>query len=70
VDLGDIVWSTTDIDHHPQASILEIFFFIPFYIHFHSVATEGPSNWKHSVATACESFQSGIQTWRKEGGLL
>ena len=29
-----------------------------------------PSYWKCTVPTACESFQSGIQTWRMEGGLL
>ena len=29
-----------------------------------------PKNWKCTVPTACESFQSGNQTWRMEGGLL
>ena len=29
-----------------------------------------PLNWKRFVATACESYQSGIQPWRMVDGLL
>ena len=75
------IWNVTDITEKGENNFLFLYKYIeknfsiqiimddclPYGRYYTLVEFE---NWKSFVATVCESFQSGNQTWRTEDGLL
>ena len=67
---GLLILEEESIMYLPQNSQIIFFSLFSCSCLFYFGFSLDSENWKHFVATVCESFQSGNQTWRMEDSLL